>query len=132
MKKFLLFVLTIVALTITSYAGSDYDYSRSQLAGNSGLSVFRCADFGWQLGLSILIDGVPITSLSRGEGYRAIIRSGRHVLRVTDTPSPYGKTKFTEKTIDFRPGQNYSFTAIWEVETILLEDGGYVFHGFGR
>ena len=100
--------------------------------GNSGLTIFRGADFGNELGLSISIDGIPITTLSRGEGYRAIIRPGRHILTVTDTPSPYGKTKFTHRTINLISGQNYSFTALWEVETILLEDGGYQYHGFYR
>ena len=100
--------------------------------GNSGLTVFRGADFGNQIGLSISIDGIPITTLSWGEGYRAIVRPGRHILTVTDTPSPYGKTKLTHRTIDLIPGQNYSFTALWDVETILLEDGGYQYHGFYR
>ena len=132
MKKFHLFFLITVALTVTSYAGSGYDYSRSELMGKSGLSVFREADFGHQMGLSIYIDGIPLTTLSWGEGYRAIIRPGRHVLSVTNTPSPYGKTKLTHKTIDFVPGRNYSFTAMWDVETIVLEDGGYQYHGFSR
>jgi hypothetical protein len=134
LKKFmiLLSVAASFAATVSVRGGSGYDYSRSELMGNSGLTIFRVADFGFQLGLSISIDGIPVTSLSQGEGYRAIIRSGRHVLTVTDTPSPYGKTKFTQKTINFAPGQNYSLTAIWDVETILLEDGGYQYHGFYR
>jgi hypothetical protein len=100
--------------------------------GNSGLTIFREADFGNEMGLSLSIDGIPITTLSRGEGYRAMIRPGRHVLTVTNTPSPYGKTKLTHRTVDFVSGRNYSFTALWEVETILLEDGGYQYHGFYR
>lgn len=128
----LLFAATNLAVTAAVSAGSGYDYSRSELMGNSGLTIFREADFGNQLGLSILIDGIPITTLSRGEGYRAVIRPGRHVLTVADTPCPYGKTKFTHRTINFVSGQNYSFTALWEVETLLIEDGGYQYHGFYR
>ena len=128
----LLLVAVNLALTSVVQAGSGYDYSRRELMGNSGLTIFREADFGNQIGLSIYIDGVPIVTLSRGEGYRAMLRPGRHVLSVTDTPSPYGKTKFTRRTIDLASGQNYSFTAIWDVETILLEDGGYQYHGFYR
>ncbi len=127
-----LFAAITLATAAAVSAGGGYDYSRGELMGNSGLTIFREADFGNQIGLSISIDGIPITTLSRGEGYRAMVRPGRHVLSVTDTPSPYGKTKFTHRTIDLAPGQNYSFTAIWEVETILLEDGGYQFHGFYR
>ena len=128
----LLFAAMNLAIAAAVWAGGGYDYSRSELMGNSGLTIWRAADFGNVIGLSIYIDGIPITTLSRGEGYRAIVRPGHHQLSVTDTPSPYGKTKFTHRTIDLVPGQNYSFTALWEVETILLEDGGYQFHGFYR
>ena len=128
----LLFAAINLVVIAVLQAGGGYDYSRSELMGNSGLTIFRGADFGNQIGLSISIDGIPITTLSWGEGYRAIIRPGRHILTVTDTPSPYGKTKFTHRTINLIPGQNYSFTALWEVETILLEDGGYQYHGFYR
>ena len=128
----LVFALAIFATAKLALAGTGFEYSRSELMGNSGLTLFRVADFGNQLGLSISIDGIPITTLSWGEGYRAIIRPGRHLITVTDSPSPYGKTKFTHRTIDFRPGQNYAFTAIWDVEAITLEDGGYRFHGFYR
>src|SRR5437764_5993534 len=128
----LLFSAMSLVLSSAIYAGAGYDYSRSELMGNSGLTIFREADFGNQIGLSISIDGIPVTSLSRGEGYRAMIRPGRHVLTVNDTPSPYGKTKFTHRNVDFVSGRNYSFTALWEFDSILLEDGGYVYHGFYR
>jgi len=128
----LLFAVVNLALATLASAGPGYDYSRSELMGNSGLTIFREADYGNQNGLSIYIDGVPITTLSRGEGYKAILRPGRHLLTVANTPSPYGKTKFTNRTVDLTPGQNYAFTAIWDVETITLEDGGYQYHGFYR
>src|SRR6266480_196353 len=133
-SKLIVLVFAAVNLAVTAVvsAGGGYDYSRSELMGNSGLMIFRGADFGNQIGLSISIDGIPITTLSWGEGYRAVVRPGRHVLTVTDTPSPYGKTKLTHRTVDFAPGQSYSFTALWDVETILLEDGGYQYHGFYR
>ena len=102
----LLLVIASLGITAAAPAGTGYDYSRSELMGNSGLTIFREADFGNQLGLSISIDGIPITTLSWGEGYRAIIRPGRHVITVTDSPSPYGKTKLTHRTVVFAPGQN--------------------------
>ena len=128
------FVFAAISLAMVApvQAGSGYDYSRSELMGNSGLAIFRVADYGYQNGLSIYIDGIPITTLSLGEAYRAIVRPGRHRLTVTNTPSPYGKTLFTHRTVDFVPGQNYAFTAIWDVDAINLEDGGYVYHGFYR
>ena len=124
----LLFISMNLVLSSAIYAGAGYDYSRSELMGNSGLIIWRAADFGNDIGLCIYIDGIPITTLVRGEGYRAMVRPGHHLLTVTDTPSPYGKTKFTERRLDLAPGQNYSLTAIWDVETILLESG-YLYHG---
>ena len=128
----LLFALTNLVISSAIYAGGGYDYSRSELMGNSGLSIFREADYGNHNGLSIYIDGIPVTTLSRGEGYKAIVRPGRHRLTVVNTPSAYGKTRRTHKTVDFAAGQNYSFTAIWDVDTVSLEDGGYRYYSFGR
>jgi hypothetical protein len=132
--RFIIFAVAAINLVIggATQAGPGYEYSRSELMGNSGLTIFREADYGHENGLSIYLDGIPITTLSRGEGYKAIVRPGRHLLTVANTPSPYGKTKFTNRMIDLAPGQNYAFTAIWDVETITLEDGGYQYHGFYR
>jgi len=133
-SKLIVLLFTTMNLVLSSaiYAGGGYDYSRSELMGNSGLAIFRDPDYGNENGLSIYLDGISITTLSRGEGYRAIVRPGRHLLTVSNTPSPYGKTRFFNRTIDLASGQNYSFTALWEVETLLIEDGGYVYHGFYR
>jgi hypothetical protein len=126
------FALASLGLAAKAAAGGGYDYPRSELMGNSGLTIFREADYGNQNGLCIYLDGVPVTTLSRGEGYRAIVRPGRHIITVSNTPSPYGRTKFTHRTIHLAPGQNYAFTALWDVETLTLEDGGYQYHGFDR
>jgi hypothetical protein len=128
----LLFAAMNLAIVAAVSAGGGYDYSRGELMGNSGLTIFRAADFGTHIGLSIYIDGIPITTLARGEGYQAIVRPGHHRLTVTDTPSPYGKTNFTHRTVDLAAGQNYSFTALWEATSIVIEDGGYQYHGFYR
>src|SRR5438477_13180261 len=102
-----LFVGVNLAIAAAVPAGTGPDYSPAELLGNSGLAIWRAADFGSHIGLCIYIDGIPITTLSRGEGYRAMVRPGHHRLTVTDTPSPYGKTKFTHRSVDFAPGQNY-------------------------
>src|SRR6184192_8582 len=132
--KLIIFLFVVVNLAIAAAvpAGTGPDYTRAELMGNSGLAIWRSADFGSHIGLCIYIDGIPITTLSRGEGYQAIVRPGHHMLTVTDTPSPYGKTRFSNRTIDLVPGQNYSFTALWEAASILIEDGGYQYHGFYR
>ena len=128
----LVLAIATLAPTKLASAGTGFDYSRSELMGNSGLAIFLEADFGHQLGLAIYIDGIPITTLSWGEGYRAILRPGRHVLTVTDTPAAHAKTRVTNKTINLVAGKNYAFTALWDVDSLLIEDGGYQYHGFYR
>lgn len=132
--KLTVLLLAGVSLAIIpkSTAGTGAEYSRGELMGNSGLAIFREADYGSHNGLRIFLDGIPITTLVKGEGYRAIVRPGRHTLTVSNTPSPYGKTRFTNRTIQLAAGQNYAFTAIWDVETLTIEDGGYQYHGFYR
>jgi len=132
--KFIVLLFAAINLLVSSamHAGPGYDYSRNELMGNSGLTIFREADYGNHNGLSIYIDGISITTLSRGEAYRAVVRPGRHLLTVTSTPSPYGKTRLTNKTVHLAAGQNYSFTALWDVDVISIEDGGYQYHGFYR
>ena len=127
-----LFAAMNLAIAATVSAGTGAEYSRGELMGNSGLAIFRVADFGNHQGLCIYIDGIPLTTLSRGEGYRAIVRPGHHVLTVTNTPSPYGKTRFTRHALNLAPGQNYAFTALWDFDMVTIEDGGYVYHGFYR
>src|SRR2546423_1086696 len=128
----LLFAAMNLGVAAGAVAGGTYDYSRSELMGNSGLTIFREADYGSHNGLSIYLDGISITTLSHGEAYRAIVRPGRHLLTVLSTPSPYGKTRFTNRTIDLASGQSYSFTAMWDVDVVSIEDGGYQYHGFYR
>ncbi|HYW99479.1 MAG TPA: hypothetical protein VE822_10235, partial [Candidatus Elarobacter sp.] len=56
----LLFAAVNLAVATGVSAGGGYDYSRSELMGNSGLTIFREADFGNEMGLSLSIDGIPI------------------------------------------------------------------------
>src|SRR3984893_19598606 len=85
----LLFMAANLAATAVLRAGGGYDYSRSELMGNSGLTIFREADFGNEMGLSVSIDGIPITTLYRGEGYRAMSGPGGHAVTVTNTQPHY-------------------------------------------
>ena len=106
--------VSIASVTL-SRAGSDY--------GTAQLRVWRAADFGSDIYLNLSIDGVKVTSLGRNQGYTAELRPGRHILTVSNSPSPYGKTKMTHKEVTFHSGQNYPYTAIWEANDIKLLNG---------
>lgn len=89
---------------------------------NAGLTIWRAADFGKLIYLNLYIDGIQVTTLGRNEGYRAIVRPGRHVLSIATTPCPYGKTRFWHRNVNMKRGQNYAFTALWiEAEKAALE-----------
>ena len=54
--KLMVLLLAAAALGFAARAtaGSGYDYSRGELMGNSGLTIFREAAYGYQNGMSYL------------------------------------------------------------------------------
>lgn len=105
---------SFVAGAATTNAGGYESTSSMPLNGNARLTIWRAADFGTYIYLKVFIDGVKLTILGRNEGYQAIVRPGKHVLSISTTPCPYGQTKFTHQRVTMKPGETYSFTAIWE------------------
>ena len=105
---------SLLAGAATIKAGGYESTSSMPLNGNARLVVWRAADFGTFIYLNLYIDGVQITTLARGVGYEAIVRPGRHILSVSTTPCPYGKTRFTRQDVNMKPGETYAFTALWE------------------
>jgi hypothetical protein len=120
-KIVLLLVAGLSFLSLTSKGGADSDYyNRAALGHNSRFVVWRAADFGTDTSLYVVIDGVLVATLQRGVGYEAVVRPGSHTLTVSNTPSPYGTTKFTRQHVDFRAGQTHAYTAMWDGDVIVL------------
>jgi hypothetical protein len=86
----------------------------ADLTHNARLIVWRAADFGTVIYLNLFIDGVQVTMMGRNVGYQAILRPGEHLLSISTTPCPYGKTRYTHRRVTMRRGQTYAFTALWE------------------
>lgn len=105
---------SFIAGAATTNAGGYESTSSMPLNGNARLLVWRAADFGTFIYLNLYVDGVQVTTLGRGVGYEAIVRPGKHILSVSTTPCPYGKTRFTRQDVDMKPGETYAFTALWE------------------
>jgi hypothetical protein len=105
---------SFIAGAATTNAGGYESISSAPLNGNTRLLVWRAADFGTYIYLNLFIDGVKVTTLGRNTGYEAIVRPGKHVLSISTTPCPYGQTRFTYQHVHMRPGETYSFTALWE------------------
>lgn len=97
-----------------AYSSNSARPNGALLADNARLFVWRAADFGTFIYLNLYIDGVHITTLGRNVGYQAIVRPGEHVLSISTTPCPYGKTRYTHHHVTMKPGETYAFTALWE------------------
>ena len=92
----------------------DGGVSHRSNGGTARLQVRRAADFGTEIFLNLFIDGVQVTMMPINTGYEALLRPGTHVLAISTTPCPYGKTRYTYRTVRMEPGQTYLYTAVWE------------------
>jgi hypothetical protein len=105
-----------LSLTTKAGAGRNADYG-----GNSHFVIWRAPDFGTLLFLVVEIDGQPLATLSQGSGYEAVIRPGVHTIVVSNSPSPYGKTRFFSRRIMFTGGQTQAFKAFWDSDQVIFE-----------
>lgn len=121
LKIFAAVVSCSLLVGTTTHAGSDRSGSNS---GSSRLIVRRAADFGTIISLNLYIDGVQVTMLPQNTGYEALVRPGNHVLSVSTSPCPYGKTRYTYKKVSMHPGETYAYTAMWQyADWAKLETG---------
>jgi hypothetical protein len=122
-KVFMIAIACGFALSATAKAGS---YAEDNALGrdNARFVVRRAADFGTDIQLKVFIDGIQVTSLALNEGYEALVRPGPHVLSVRTNPSFTDATRSAFRRITMRPGQSYTFTALWvEADKASLENG---------
>src|SRR5882724_4356155 len=78
------------------------------------LVVTRPANFGTFQYLNLSVDGVPVADLGLNRSYDAVLPPGQHVLAVSTTPQAYRYAPPTQRRINAKPGQTYTFTAFWK------------------
>jgi hypothetical protein len=83
------------------------------------LVVLRAANFGWNLGFNLEIDGRPLGNFSQGHYFHAWLPAGRHVLTVKKVPRT-GLTGPTSTTLNVQPGATYLYTATWDSDSVYL------------
>jgi hypothetical protein len=86
---------------------------RSQ--GTGRVVISRAANFGWNISLHVQIDGKGVGSIPQGGRYDGVVPTGHHVLTV----SARG-TEPTSVDLDVQPGQNYTFTTVWDSNLLAL------------
>jgi hypothetical protein len=90
-------------------------------AGQPGgrLIVIRTANFGWNLAVSLKIDGRTVANIVQGRRYDHFIPAGRHVLTVSAVPNTELRQP-TSITVNVRRGGTYIFTALWDSDHVYL------------
>lgn len=92
-------------------------HAKAQPGGR--LIVIRTANFGWNLGANLKIDGRTVTNIVQGRRYDHFIPAGRHVLTVSAVPNTELRQP-ASITVNVRPGQTYVFTAGWDSDRVYL------------
>ena len=87
------------------------------------LIVLRPANFGWNLGVNLAIDGRPVGNIVQGHSYQTWLPAGHHVLTVFKVPRT-GYSGPTSTTVNIQPGWTYLFTAMWDSDFVFLRSNG--------
>jgi hypothetical protein len=77
------------------------------------LIVNRGADFGINESVNLVVDGNKVAVLGYNESYDALLNVGKHVLSINTDPKVYPNGKAQQLAITARPGETYTFTAMW-------------------
>ena len=88
------------------------------------LTIDRAANFGWNLGFHLQIDGRPVTSVVQGRSYSTPLPPGPHVLTVVKVPAT-GYSEPTSVTVNIQPGSEHLYQAVWESNLVYLRPAGY-------
>ena len=87
------------------------------------LIVLRPANFGWNLGFSLAIDGRPAGSIVQGHKFHAWLPAGQHVLTVFKVPRT-GFAGPTSTIVNIKPGWSHAYTAMWDSDFVFLRPSG--------
>ena len=107
--RFILILTFICAVSIGTAA--------AQPGGH--LVVLRSANYGWNVGFSLQIDGRPVGSVVQGRLYHTWLPAGEHVLTIRKSPRT-GFSGPTSTTVNVRPGGTYVYTAMWDSDFVFL------------
>src|SRR5438552_7064312 len=108
-SRFLLILIFFSAVSLANAAAKP----------GGRLIVIRVANFGWNLGANLKIDGQTVANIVQGRRYDHRIPSGRHVLTISAVPN-IQLSQPTSITVNVRPGGTYIFTALWDSDQVYL------------
>src|SRR6516165_10217404 len=92
----------------------------SSFAAQGGrLMVNRVANFGDRISLSLSVDGKEVARLVEGHSYDGYLAPGQHLISATVVPNLVYSPVW-QKQINIQSGHTYSFTAVWQGQTMVL------------
>jgi hypothetical protein len=112
------------AMFVSTLAQGGAGYLRTNHVPPGRLTIDRAANFGWNLGFSLQIDGRPVASVVQGRSYNAWLSPGPHVLTVYKVPA-WGYVEPTSVTVNIQPGSEHLYQAVWESNLVYLRPAGY-------
>jgi hypothetical protein len=110
---------------ISTLAQGGAGYLRYSHVPPGRLTIDRAANFGWNLGFNLAIDGQPVTNVVRGRSYSTQLSPGPHVLTVHKVPE-LGYLERTSITVNIQPGAEHLYQAVWDSNRVYLEPAGYL------
>ena len=119
--------LIVIALSIAIFSGcgttgssSNATTTTTTASANSGrLVINRAANMGSALFLNVSIDGKHAGSFGVGQGYNGYLSEGPHVVSVILEPNNLNLAP-TKKSITVQKGHTYTFTAMWQGDSVVL------------
>jgi hypothetical protein len=123
-RNILLMLVFACAMFIGTLAQGGAGYLRTNHVPPGRLTIDRAANFGWNLGFSLQIDGRPVTALAQGHSYSTLLSAGPHVLTVYKVPAT-GYTEPTSTTVNIQPGAEHLYVAMWDSNLVYLQPAGF-------
>ena len=121
----LILVFGCATFISTVAQGGPPGYLRSNSHFAPGiLTIDRAANFGWNLGFHLQIDGRPVTNVVQGRSFSTQLPPGPHVLTVRRVPAT-GYVEPTSITVNIQPGTEHLFQAVWDSNLVVLQPAGY-------
>jgi hypothetical protein len=116
-----IFALASIVLVAceTSPAPAPVANTTQNMKGGGRLVILRAANMGEDLTVNLKIDGKVAANIDVGGQYNARLAAGPHVLTVLATPNRDAVSP-TQTRIVVKPGQTYTFTAMWRGERLKL------------
>jgi len=83
------------------------------------LLILRTANFGWNVGFTLQIDGRHAATVVQGRYYHTWLPAGQHVITIRKVPRT-GVSGPTSIPVNIQPGTTHVYTAMWDSDFVFL------------